>query len=65
MLEFVERHGLSFPSLRDDDGSLFARFGIPAQPAWAFVRPDGSVEQLIGAPDEAMLAEFLERLAAT
>lgn len=65
MQDFEDRHGLTFPSLRDDDGTLFARFGVPTQPAWAFVRPDGSVEQLIGALDDEMLADFLDRLAAS
>ena len=28
MQDFEDRHGLTFPSLRDDDGSLFAHFGV-------------------------------------
>ncbi len=33
MQAFQDRHGLTFPSVRDDDGSLFAHFGSrPSRP---------------------------------
>jgi len=37
MREFVSRYGLTFPQAIDTDGSLWARFGVPAQPAWTFI----------------------------
>ena len=46
---FVDRHGLTFPNLDDSPGEIFGRFGIPGQPAFAIVKPDGSGEVLIGA----------------
>lgn len=51
---FEDQFGLTFPSLRDDDGTLFARFGVPAQPAWVFIGPDGTTERVLEelAPDE-------------
>lgn len=51
---FEDQFGLTFPTLRDDDGRLFAHFGVPAQPAWVFVGPDGSIDRELSelAPDE-------------
>lgn len=46
---FIERHDLTFPNLDDSPGEIFGRFGIPGQPAFAIVKPDGSGEVLIGA----------------
>jgi hypothetical protein len=42
MQAFVDRHGLTFPQINDQDGSIFAHFGIPAQPAWIFVDRSGA-----------------------
>ena len=52
---FIDKHGLTFPQLSDDPGEIYARFGVPGQPAFAIIRPDGEVETLIGAADEAVL----------
>jgi hypothetical protein len=57
---FVDRHGLTFPNLDDSPGSVFARFEVPGQPAWAFVAADGSVTTRLGALDEATLDSLLE-----
>ena len=65
MRSFEERHGLTFPSLYDADGALFARFGVPYQPAWVFLRPDGSGERVSGALSESELADTLDELAAS
>lgn len=62
MQDFEDRHGLTFPSLRDDDGSLFAHFGVPAQPAWVFVDVDGTVEVSLGALAEPDLTARLDEL---
>lgn len=64
MQEFVDRHGLTFPNLRDDDGSVFVRFGVFGQPAWAFVDADGNVEPVFGALSDADLTARLAELAA-
>jgi thioredoxin-related protein len=61
MRDFERRHGVTFPSMNDSTGDLFARFSVPAQPAWVFFRPDGSSVVSLGAlePDE-----LRQRLAA-
>ena len=64
MQEFEDRHGLTFPSLRDSDGSLFAHFGVTNQPAWVFVSADGTADVVPGALAEDELAERLQALAA-
>ncbi len=63
MQEFEDRHGLTFPSLRDEDGELFAHFGVVSQPAWLFVSGDGTADLVLGAMPEEELAERLEALA--
>lgn len=63
MRSFVERHGVSFPTLVDDDGSLFAHFGVPAQPAWVFVSSDGSADRRFGAQPDDELRAALDALA--
>lgn len=55
MVDFVERHGLTFPSARDGSGDLFARFGVPAQPAWVFVDAAGTAEVRLGAMEREEL----------
>ena len=45
MEAFVEEFGLgSFPHAVDENGSLWAMFGVSYQPAWAFVSAEGDVE---------------------
>lgn len=55
MEAFVDRHGLTFPNVNDEPGSVFGRFGVPGQPAWVFVAQDGTVTRRLGALDEAAL----------
>ena len=62
MVEFVSRHGLTFTNVRDGDGSLFARFGVPYQPAFALVAADGSVQVEQGAIGQDDLVARLEQL---
>jgi hypothetical protein len=49
MQEFVERHGLTFPNVVDDDGSLFSGFGVISQPGWAFYDGAGNLDVQLGA----------------
>ncbi|MFD4671461.1 TlpA family protein disulfide reductase [Lentzea sp. NPDC058450] len=63
MKKFVADHGMSsFPHLADLDGSVWKRFGVTAQPTFAFVGADGSVELLIGSPTEEQLDERVSSL---
>lgn len=46
---FVDTHDLDdLVHLVDDDGSLWARYGIDYQPAWVFVDDDGTTEVVAG-----------------
>ena len=63
MQEFVQRHGVTFANMIDDDGSLFARFQVPVQPAWVFVSADGTADSRLGAMTEEELDRALADLA--
>jgi hypothetical protein len=65
MQAFVDRHHLSFLQVNDQDGAIYARFGVPYQPAWVFVDPSGVVERVQGALEEDELAARLDALART
>ena len=39
---------------------MFARFGVPAQPALAIVTPAGEVQTLFGAADEEIVDGLIE-----
>ena len=41
--------------MSDAAGDVFFRFGIPYQPAFAIVTPDGDVETILGAADGAVI----------
>ena len=56
---FVDKHGLTFPQISDDDGEVFSRYGVPAQPALVIIDADGGTQQLFGAVDEALLNDLL------
>ncbi|MBI4934563.1 MAG: redoxin domain-containing protein [Actinobacteria bacterium] len=58
---FISEHGLTFPQVSDDAGDVFSRFGVPSQPALVVISPDGEVQQLFGAVDEALLDDILTR----
>lgn len=60
---FVDKHGLTFPTISDDAAVVFDRFAVPYQPAMAFVGRDGSVEVEIGAVSHAELTSRLDALA--
>ena len=45
--------------MSDDPGDVFARFGVPSQPALVVVHPDGTTDQLLGAVDEDVLKNVL------
>jgi thiol-disulfide isomerase/thioredoxin len=64
MRGFVERYNLNFTNLNDANGSIWALFGVPWQPAWVFVRPDGS-STYVNNPTAAMSEQELsDRVAA-
>ncbi|WP_159451299.1 redoxin domain-containing protein [Demequina sp. NBRC 110054] len=64
--EFVETYELgAFPHLFDEDGSLWANFGVSYQPALVMIDDDGSVEVLAGATDADGIVAAAEKLAAS
>lgn len=62
--DFVSKYNLNFTNLNDADGSIWARFKVPWQPAYVFLRPDGS-STFVNNPTSAMSEQELsERVAA-
>lgn len=56
MQEFVDKYGLGFfTNIADVDGAVWQRFGVTAQPAFAFVGADGSVDVVRGTLGEPAL----------
>jgi thiol-disulfide isomerase/thioredoxin len=65
MQEFVADTGTGgITHVNDADGSVWARFGIVAQPAFASVATDGRVQVFSGALGEAGLRDAAAQLAA-
>ncbi len=56
---FVDQHHLTFPQIADPDGDVFARFGIPAQPAMAIIDRHGLVARQLGPIEPATLDQAL------
>ncbi|MCV7355000.1 protein disulfide oxidoreductase [Mycolicibacterium fluoranthenivorans] len=64
MQGFVSKYNLNFTNLNDADGSLWARFNVPWQPAYLFVKPDGT-SSFVNNPTSAMSEQELsDRVAA-
>ena len=63
-VDFAERYDLSFPQIDDTTADVFTRFGIAYQPAIAIVLPDGEVQTIAGAVDEATLDSILSDATA-
>ena len=63
MQNFVDKYKLGFTNLNDADGSIWARYDVPWQPAYVFYRPDGS-STYVNNPTSAMpQQELAERVA--
>jgi thiol-disulfide isomerase/thioredoxin len=64
MQAFVSKYNLNFTNLNDEDGSIWARYNIPWQPAYVFYRADGS-STFVNNPTAAMpQQELSDRVAA-
>jgi hypothetical protein len=64
MSDFVDEFGLgSFDHVNDGDQRLFAHFGVPYQPAWVFIDPNGEMVRILGAIPEDELETILDDLA--
>ncbi|MBX7430868.1 protein disulfide oxidoreductase [Mycobacterium sp. Y57] len=63
MQEFVDRYPVGgFVHLADVDGSVWTRFGVTAQPAYAFVDADGAVLVVRGTLTETELDRRISAL---
>lgn len=64
MQGFASKYNLNFTNLDDADGSLWARFNVPWQPAYLFVKSDGT-SSFVNNPTSAMSQDELSsRVAA-
>lgn len=64
MQEFVSKYNLNFTNLDDADGAIWARFDVPWQPAYLFVKPDGT-STFVNNPTSAISEQDLSaRVAA-
>ncbi len=64
MKEFVQKYGVGgFTHLDDGDGTLWQRFGVTYQPAYAFVSPDGTVDVVKDQLSDTELADRVGELA--
>lgn len=64
MQNFVSKYHLNFTNLNDADGSIWARYNVPWQPAYVFYRADGS-STFVNNPTSAMSQDELAgRVAA-
>ena len=64
MQSFVSKYGLNFTNLNDADGSIWARYNVPWQPAWVFYKADGT-STFVNNPTAAMSQqEMADRVAA-
>lgn len=64
MNQFVANYQLGgFTHLADTDASIWRRFGVTEQPAFAFVAPNGTVEVVKGTMSAPDLAQRLDALS--
>ena len=64
MQNFVAKYNLNFTNLNDSDGSIWARYNVPWQPAYVFYRSDGG-STFVNNPASAMSEQELSgRVAA-
>jgi peroxiredoxin len=62
---FVDKYHLSFPQISDNPGDVFARFGVPYQPAMAVIDRSGKVQVSLGAVEESALDAALTAAVAS
>lgn len=61
-LNFIDRHSLTFDNLDDTAALIFGEYDIPSQPAWAFIKQDGSLETRLGVVSQDELFNLLSNL---
>lgn len=64
MRAFAKRFGIdAFTNLNDATGAVWAKFEVPAQPAFAFISSSGKVERVNGTVTEQEIVRWLETRA--
>ena len=64
MRRFVSRYPVDgFTQLADTDGTVWAKFGVSHQPAYAFIRPDGRINVVKGPLTGSDLSQRVTELA--
>ena len=64
MQQFVGKYPVSgFTQLADTDGTVWAKFGVTHQPAYAFIRPDGGINVVKGPLSAPDLSQRVTELA--
>jgi thiol-disulfide isomerase/thioredoxin len=58
MQNFISKYHLNFTNLNDADGSIWARYNVPWQPAWVFYNSDGT-SAFVNNPTAAMSQQEL------
>jgi hypothetical protein len=51
--------------VNDESGDIWTGFGVPTQPAFAYIDDDGSVELVVGRQGQQSLSAVAERLSAS
>jgi len=60
MQDFVSKYNLNFTNLNDADGSIWARYNVPWQPAYVFYKSDGT-SAFVNNPTSAMPQQELQQ----
>jgi thiol-disulfide isomerase/thioredoxin len=60
MQDFVSKYNIGFTTLNDADGSIWARYNVPWQPAYVFYKADGS-STFVNNPTAAMPQQELQQ----
>lgn len=63
MIDFIEKHELTFPSVEDPRGDVFASFGVTGQPAWVFLDESGDGTRVSGSLDADQLDVLIAEIA--
>ncbi len=62
MREFADKYGLTFTQIADLDGAVWQRFGVTAQPAFAFVSKFSDIDMVPGSLSADEIATQIKAL---
>lgn len=64
-IAFANRNGLSYPHVRDENGTIYADYGLTGQPETFFIDADGTIVEHVNGPLSAQaLAQLLDVLVS-